>query len=975
MPAESLQQFIAELKQSGFSGDIESTYAQRTVAATDNSIYHQMPLAILYPALESDIHLAVACVYRHRSEGFSLCARGGGTGTNGQSLTNNLILDCGRHLNRILHFDAEKRTVTLQPGVVLDQLNAFLKPHGLFFPIDISSSSRATLGGMVATDASGKGSLIYGKTSHHIQSLELVLADARDFHAQALNLQQLDEDALLKPVYQQIEQQRDEIDRVFPIMDRGLTGYNLQHSIATQNQFDPCFLISGSEGTLAITRQITLRVIPRPTHKILTVIFYSDFQRALEHIQPLLKSRPAAIEMLDDKVLQRARNDAVWFDVQSVLSELSAHSDIRAANFVEHVGHSEQQMLQAQQAIQSILQQSAASYAVILSNTETDPAKISALWNLRKRAVGLLGQAQQGKRGIAFVEDTAVPPQNMVAYVTDFRRLLDQHQLEYGMYGHADAGLLHVRPVLNMLQAEDRALIRTISDQVAQLAKRHGGVLWGEHGRGYRGEYTPLFFGEILYPLLCKIKKHFDPYNLLNPGKLVTPAPEQPLIALDSITLRGALDQHISSADQQQYASSLACNGNGACFNWQPEDAMCPSYRATRNKLYSPKGRAALQREWLRLKNSDTATPLLDALEQSLFDSLQYCLSCKSCSSSCPLKVDIPELKSRFLQSWYQRHRRPATAFFIRYFESLISTASRLPRLSNWLLTRSAGSKLLQHVSGLGRLPKFSTGHYQNASMLRATQLKPLKSDQPAVILMRDNYLHSFERASLQACCNILHRLGVKVYLSPLIRNAKLLHVKGYRKQFGEQAANVCEQLQQLASLGLPLLSIETVTRLMADMEYAEILQRKSSFHIQSIESYLSLLLRDKSELPALAQTVTLLPHCMEQTHARQSALEWQTVFRQMGIKLQVKNAGCCGMSGLFGHEVEHHQLSDRIFQLAWEPALQAGNSVFLASGFSCRCQTHYHQFDTQHPLVYLDQLLQSALPSSSHPNAQTPGF
>lgn len=963
MPSsDSLSLLIQDLEKTGFSGDIESSYAERIVASTDNSIYQLTPQAIFYPAVVEDINRVMRIVCKHRQAGYSLGARGGGTGTNGQSLSNSLILDCSRYLNKIINFDSTKQTVTVQPGVVLDQLNHFLEQHGLMFPIDISSSSRATIGGMVATDASGKGSIIYGKTSAYIDSLELVLADGSNLEINKVSLQQLDKqkNTLCKTLYPLIHQQHSEIEHIFPDMNRGLTGYNLQHCINEAGYFKPCFLISGSEGTLALTRQITLRVIAKPTHRMLTVIFYDHFLSGLQHIQPLLESHPAAIEMLDDKILKLARSDSIWFEVKSVLQGLPQDKDIKAVNYVEHVADSEQELTEYHRQIQQILSATSANYHVIHQTVERQETKISSLWNLRKKAVGLLGQSQDGKRGIAFVEDTAVPPQNLASYVSEFKQILDKYNLQYGMYGHADAGVLHVRPVLDLLQQQDRHLIREISDQVALLARRHGGIIWGEHGRGFRGEYTPLFFGEKLYPLLCEIKKLFDPENLLNPGKLTTPEKQQKLIRLDEVSMRGELDSQIPLKDQTTYASSLSCNGNGACYNWRPEEAMCPSFKATRNKLYSPKGRSALLREWLRLKNKPSFSPQLLELEQTLFHSLQLCLSCKSCTASCPVKVDIPELKSKFLQSWYKNRTRPFSSLFQRYFESIIALGRISPRLSNALIERQWGKLIVQKMSGLNHLPAFSTHPLKNAIKLNKRNIKSIHQDKKAVILLRDNYMQSFDRQTLQAGCDILHKLGYRVYLSDILHNAKILHVKGYRDAFSKLAGKVLAKVDQLNQTGLPLISTESVTRLMFEMEYADIYKQKNKYRIVSIESFICQVMQQSEHQPKIHsnQSITLLPHCMEQTIAKESSQNWQTLFQHFGLSLKVINAGCCGMSGLFGHEKENNQLSERIFNLVWKPTLETTDGIILASGFSCRCQTQKHQIQTVHPAVYLaDQL------------------
>ncbi len=961
-----LQTLIEDLKHRGFKGEIETDYASRLVASTDNSIYQLTPQAIFYPRTEEDINLVTGCVFRQRAAGFSISARGAGTGTNGQSLGESLVLDCSRHLNNIIEYNEHKQTVTVQPGVVLDQLNAYLKPYGVFFPIDISSSSRATIGGMVSTDASGKGSLIYGKTSRYIESMELALCDGSSYRATAHALSELSEDRpdipeFMLPIFLQLAQHEQQITEKFSGIERGLTGYNLQQCIAQADVFNPCYLLSGSEGTLAITKSITLKVIPRPTLSMLTVIFYHDFQQGLEHVHELLKTSPAAIEMLDDKVLQQAQKDSVWFNVKSIFGAI-IDTDIKALNYVEHIAESEQQIEQQQQQLQSILDQTSQQYSVVTSKIERHPENISALWEVRKRAVGLLGKSQNGKRGVAFVEDTAVPVKNLSQYINGFREILDQHGLDYGMYGHADAGVLHVRPVLDLLQQQDRNLIRTISDQVALLAKQNDGVLWGEHGRGFRGEYTPLFFGESLYPVLCDIKKYFDPFDLLNRGKLVRPSVKQAITRLDDINYRAEFDSLISKELQQQYQSSLACNGNGSCFNWSYDEAMCPSYKATRNKLYSPKGRAALFREWLRRPVNKTKDEISPAIEQALYDSLSLCLSCKSCTSSCPLKVDIPEMKSQFLEQWHKNHPGPASDYFIRNFDLLIEWGSKFPALSNWLMHNKISAHLIQRFSRLTRLPLFSNMPLNNVSRFNKNAITKSLTDNTVIVLC-DNYLKYFDRPVLQSSCNLLTKLGYQVYLSQPIANGKLLHVKGYRELFKQQAQQALFEISTLAQSGASLVSVETVSRLMLDMEYPLITGQQNILNVTSIESFLVNNLSDTAPLPKLnvAEQITLLPHCLEQTTAKESSGLWQQIFSRLGLQLEVINAGCCGMSGIFGHEVEQQTLSDDIFNLNWHPNLQRMNndhSIILATGFSCRCQTKQHDFSTLHPVQYLEQLL-----------------
>ncbi len=959
-----LQKLIDDLKQHGFGGDIETDYGARVVAATDNSIYQLTPQAIFYPREEADINRVMRLVHRHRGSGFSISARGGGTGTNGQSLTSSLVLDCSRHLNQIIDFDAAAATVTVQPGVVLDQLNEYLAPTGLFFPIDISSSSRATLGGMVATDASGKGSLVYGKTSDHIAALDVVLADGSDYRARQHRLDDFTAPAnaipdFLLPIFQRLSERETAIKAGFPAIDRGMTGYDIKQAIATPDVLDPCRLLAGSEGTLALTRRITLRLSPRPTQRLLTVIFYRDFTQALAHVPSLLQAEPSAIEMLDDKVLAHARDDQVWHDLQTLFGDVLAHQTVGAVNYVEFSGQDASEIASQATDLDSMIKDDADAFGIVTFKRADKPTDRSALWNLRKRVVGLLGRSQNGKRGIAFVEDSAVPVQELGSYIQGFRQILDAHNLDYGMYGHADAGVLHVRPVLDMYDPTDRGLIRRISDQVAQLAKDHHGVLWGEHGRGFRGEYAPMFFGDTLYPLLCDIKQSFDPFNLLNPGKLVAPDTHSSLTPLDAVPYRGAVDSAITPARRLPFSSSFDCNGNGVCLHYSTTEAMCPSYRATRNKLYSPKGRAALFREWLRLREQPgSQTDELKQVEASLMHSLQSCLSCKSCASSCPLQVDIPELKSRFLDHWRQNHRSPLSDGWVHFFDRWLSLASHFPALANAAMNSRLATGLQSQLFGLCDTPRFSRTRLAAARVLN----KPSKQlPDNAVILLRDRYVDAFERELFTAAARLLEGLGWAVYFSLPLDNGKLLHVKGYRDSFAHRAKAYLENLDALQHHGAPLLSIETVSRLMHSSEFPSVLEMPAEITITSIEQFLAQKLPDTAVTATTQpkQQAVLFPHCMEQTAARESAHNWQTVFKHFGLDLEVRNAGCCGMSGLFGHETNNRTLARDIFSLHWQPPVtqvHEQNGIVLASGFSCRSQLRRFDYPTLHPLQFLDR-------------------
>ncbi len=832
---------------------------------------------------------------------------------------------------------------------------------------------------MVATDASGKGSRIYGKTSAYIEQLDVVLADGSEYQVKATPVDKLGltgeqsfGDRLQYEVYRAVKQHREEIDRVFPDLNRGLTGYNLKQVLGDDEQFRMSYLLAGSEGTLAFTRSITLRLLPIPKHKALLVVLYDDYLKALRHVAKLCELEPAAIEIIDDKIIQQAQRDIIWQEIEAVFKNQPLGQSLKAMNFVEIIANDEASLQQQCDKLSTHVERSAEAFGVVSMLVETDPASMASLWNLRSRSVGLLAMLEGKTQGLAFVEDSTVPQQYLVDYVEKFRAILDDHQIEYAMYGHADVGCLHVRPMLDMTQQADRDMIRSITDRVAALVKRYGGLLWGEHGRGFRGEYSPLFFGEHLMPVLQQIKTAFDPNNIFNPGKLTVPQGSPMAVErIDEVPFRGSFDEQIKPDWSVRYQAAIACNGNAACFNWQLDDAMCPSYKLTKDKTLSPKGRAAMLREWARLVSTETDNAAIASLETEIFRSLNACLSCKSCAYTCPLNVDIPELKSLFLEHFYEHHERKPRDWLMANLEGLARIARIAPGLANLLLQCRFGSALMKWLFQFISPPRFSVSLKAGLRRRKAICLKlnnfptDHSYDDKTLILLPDSFNTNFGSEVLLAAYDLLGRLGFTVLLAPVLDNGKALHVRGYRTEFKRLADRHVEQMQQLAATGLPLVSVEVVTRLMHEKEYAEILQAPPDYRVWSIESWLAQQIKaghlnavSVRKLPeADKQDYLLLSHCMEQSADRQSAQDWQVVFEFLGLSLTTRFAGCCGMAGLFGHESENQQMSKGIFNLNWQRIADNHSGKLLASGFSCRAQLERRGFQVQHPLMLLSEI------------------
>jgi FAD/FMN-containing dehydrogenase/Fe-S oxidoreductase len=995
--------FLDSLRQAGFQGEIASDHGSRTVLATDNSIYQRLPQAALFPKHEKDVRLLASLAAQAQYRDIVLTPRGGGTGTNGQSLTHGLVVDLSRHMNRILEIDLEQRRVRVQAGVVKDQLNAALKAHGLFFAPELSTSNRATIGGMINTDASGQGSCTYGKTRDHVLQLQTILLGGERLHSAPLSetelrqaLQELSRRGEVHRTVLQVQEQHAElIERRFPKLNRCLTGYDLAHIREADGRFNLNNILCGSEGSLGFIVEATLNVLPIPKHSVLVNVSYASFMDALRDAQALMAMAPLSIETVDSRVLNLAMQDIVWHEVAEYfpadpvvatqginLVEFSgddaAALDAQVAHFTEHLGRD-------------------SSVRRIGHTLARGAAAVARVYSMRKRAVGLLGNIQGEVRPQPFVEDTAVPPEKLADFIAEFRALLDGHRLQYGMFGHVDAGVLHVRPALDMKVPAQAALVRPISDAVAQLTHKYGGLLWGEHGKGLRSEYAPQFFGE-LYPALQAIKGAFDPFNQLNPGKIATPpGTADELLKVDGVPLRGELDRQIDERVWRNFGSAVHCNGNGACYNYDPADAMCPSWKATRERTQSPKGRASLLREWLRLQGQ-AGVDVLQAAERSrglanlrtlparirnslakrrgekdfsheVFAAMSGCLACKSCAGQCPVKVNVPEFRSRFLELYHSRYLRPLKDYLIGSLEFSIPYFAKLPWLYNSLMQLDLSQTVLRRYAGMVDNPLLSRfdlkAMLQRCDVLEATpeNLRRLSAAQRerSVILVQDAFTRYFDTEVLADLIEVLSLLGVQVLLAPFLPNGKPLQVLGFLGAFDKAARRNAAMLNALSGHGVQLVGLDPAMTLVYRQEYHKLLGDAAPDVLLPQEWLAQNLDRLDVKMANPGADYYLLGHCTEKTNAPAATALWAQVFQHLGLNLRSLPLGCCGMSGTYGHEAANRQTSERIYDLSWREQVEGdiGPTRLLANGYSCRSQAHrLSALSLPHPIQALKRHL-----------------
>ncbi|GIZ26556.1 membrane protein [Morganella morganii] len=988
----AVERYIHVLNESGFTGDTTTRYGDRLTLATDNSIYQLLPQAIVFPRSTADVILVMRLAAQNEFRSVTFTPRGGGTGTNGQSLNNGVVIDLSRYMNRILEINPEQGWVRAEAGVIKDQLNAYLKPYGYFFAPELSTSNRATLGGMINTDASGQGSLVYGKTSDHVLGLRSVLLNGDLLDTAPLPVSEArrcaqEESAageLYRTILESCETHRQTILESFPKLNRFLTGYDLRHVFSDDMQtFDLTRILTGSEGTLAVITEAKLNITPIPEVRRLVNVKYDAFDSALRNAPFMVAAQALSVETVDSKVLNLAREDIVWHSVSELITDVPDKT-LLGLNIVEFCGDDEAlidgQVASLCERLDSLMANNEAG--VIGYQVCRELSGIERIYAMRKKAVGLLGNSKGAAKPIPFVEDTCVPPEHLADYITEFRALLDSHHLEYGMFGHVDAGVLHVRPALDMCSPEQEMLMKQISDDIVALTAKYGGLLWGEHGKGFRAQYSEAFFGDTLYRELRRIKGAFDPENRLNPGKICAPlTSDAPMMQVDAIK-RGTYDRTIPVEVRNTFSGAMNCNGNGLCFNFDVKSPMCPSMKVTQSRFHSPKGRAGLVREWLRLLAEQGTDPALlsQAVPQNRIslrgliekigntrrasrgeydfshevkESMSGCLACKACSTQCPIKIDVPEFRARFLALYHGRYLRPLRDHLVANVEAGAPLMAKAPKVFNFFLKQPWVQKLSEKTVGMTDLPLLSSPSLKqhlagsNAVSVTLEMLESMSEEQRRagryLFIVQDPFTSYFDAKVVADFAALTEKLGFQPVLLPFSPNGKAQHIKGFLARFARTANKTADFLNRVARLGCPMAGVDPALVLCYRDEYKTVLPpEKQQFRVMLVHEFLTehtdlLPVKDVSED---TPPWYLFSHCTESTALPDSVKIWQNLFRRFGASLQSVSTGCCGMAGTYGHEMPNLARSKGIYQLSWaQPYQSLPSERCLTTGYSCRSQ------------------------------------
>ena len=929
----------------------------RKLYATDASVYREIPQAVAFPKNEQDIRKLVSFARTHHT---SLIPRTAGTSLAGQVVGRGIVVDVSRHFNRIIEIDAKRGRVRVQPGVVRNELNLALVPHGIFFAPETSTQNRCMIGGMVGNNACGANSVVYGSTREHVTSARAVLSDGSIAEFGPLSSNEFEGkcagDTLEAAIYRETKrllgdpENRAEINRQFPkrSIHRRNTGYAIDllsdcaPLTADGPPFNFCRLLAGSEGTLAFLTEITLTCEPLPPREsALVCVHCTNIDEALRANLVALRHAPRACELMDDNILECTKTN-----LEQSKNRFFVQGDPGAILAVELAAGTREEVGAVAAQVESELRAAGLGYhyPVVWG------ANVNRVWNLRKAALGLLANIPGDAKPVAVIEDTAIDPEDMPAYVREFDEILARHGLSAVHYGHAASGELHLRPILNLKLAEHQKLFRIVGTEIAQLTKRFGGSLSGEHGDGrLRGEFLPMMVGEKNYALFRAIKQTWDSAGIFNPGKITdTPPmdaslrykPNQPVREFKTI-LRFSEARGILRAAEQ-------CNGSGDCRKSHlMGGTMCPSYMATRNERDTTRARANILREVLT--NSTKANPF-DSDE--IAPVMDLCLSCKGCKAECPSNVDVARLKAEWLQQRYDARGIPLRARLIGGFSKAMSLASLAPGLFNFVVTNAVTSQLFKRFAGFatGRsIPKLNKTPLRRWHRLHANKNGSFANGR--VLLFCDEFTNFNDADVGIKTVQLLNRLGYEVIIPRHVDSGRAQISKGLLRDAAKLATRNVELLKDVVSSQTPLVGIEPSAILgfrdeIPDLVPERLVDAAKALGANAllIDEFIS---READAGRIRREAFTQKPrHIKLHGHCHQKSLASLTptvkaLELPVDYKVQIIPSGCCGMAGSFGYEKEHFDVSMKVGELVLLPSVRSApaETIIAAPGTSCRHQ------------------------------------
>jgi len=924
----------------------------RSLYSTDASLYQIDPLGVVVPRSAADV---VATVRITAELGVPIVPRGAATSLSGQTIGPAIVLDFSKYLNRIGVVDRDRMTVKVEPGVVLDRLNAHLRPLGLMFGPDVSTSDRATIGGMIGNNSAGARSLRYGKTVDHVEAVDVVLADGTTTTLGPVAAERLESvcdqpgtvGTVHRVVRETVARHRAAIEARFPRILRRVSGYNLDEFVPglpvraagwrdAPWQFNLARLIVGSEGTLAVVQGAELKVVPIPAATGLVVLSFATIPAALDRLEEIVATGPVAVEMLDRMILDLAATHPAYANKMEFAEGRPAA--VLAAQF--YADSAEELADRAN----DLARRFEGRPNVLGVRTRLGGAEKDDFWKVRKAGFSLLMGLVGDAKPVAFVEDTAVSPDKLPAFYERFEAIVARQGVEAACYGHADVGCLHIRPILNVKTRAGVESLRTIAREVSDLVVEFGGAMSGEHGDGLaRSLWNAKLFGPEVYGAFETVKRAFDPENRMNPGKVVAAPdpgdnlrigphyhPEPPESTLFDFSSQGGFTGAVEM-----------CSGVGACRK-TGTGTMCPSYMVTLEEEHTTRGRANA----LRMAMTGELGP--DGLHnEALHEALDLCLQCKACKSECPSNVDVAKLKAEVLHQVYKGRQVPIGSLLMGHIHRLNPLGAATAPLANWSLRQPAFKWLLEQVAGIDRrrtLPTFAPNHLRR--WFRRHQADPRAGSRGTVLLLDDCFTTYNNPEVGRAAVRVLEASGYRVELAGLPCCGRPALSKGLLPLGRELARENVRKLVGHARNGTPILGCEPSCLLTLVDEYRDFRLGPDADLVATAAQLVDTFVADPARVPTLAlrpreERVLLHGHCQQKALVG-TAGTLAALRRVPGLEVKELDSGCCGMAGSFGYERGHYEVSVALANRVILPALKANpEAKLVAPGFSCRSQVH----------------------------------
>ncbi len=948
---EKLQHLATQLQ-----GDFYSNTTMRTLYATDASAYREMPLAVAIPKSIDDIKKLIAFAAAEKT---SLIPRTAGTSLAGQVVGNGIIVDVSKHFTKIVELNNDENWVKVQPGVIRDELNLFLKPHGLFFGPETSTANRAMIGGMVGNNSCGSNSVVYRSTREHLLEVKCLLSDGSEavFKSQSIDEfhAKCEGETLESNIYKSIRgilsnyENQVEIRKEFPkkTVERRNTGYAIDVLLDTapftagETDFNFCKLIAGSEGTLAFITEIKLNVVPLPPKEIgLLCVHFNSVDESLKANLIGLKYKPTASELIDHYILACTKENK-----EQIKNRFFVQGDPGAILVIEFAKETREEIIEIANQVEAAMRDANLGYHFPLLFGD-DTKKI---WTLRKAGLGLLSNLPGDEKAVPVIEDTAVDVNDLPDFIRDFNIILKQHNLYAVHYAHAGSGEIHLRPIINLKTKEGNRLFRVIAEEIATLVKKYKGSLSGEHGDGrLRGEFIKQMIGEKNYQLLKDVKKIWDPQNILNPNKIVDTPPMDTMLRYvpGQQTPNFKTIFRFNNQDILQHAEQ--CNGSGDCRKTQLSGGtMCPSFMATRNEKDTTRARANILREFL------TNSGKVNRYDhKEIYEVMDLCLSCKGCKSECPSNVDVAKLKAEFMQHYYDANGVPFRAKLIANFSKSAKFGALMPSLYNFAVTNQLIGNTIKKLSGFATKRSMPTLYKTTLqSWYYKRHKNPINPKLSTIYLFCDEFTNYNDTEIGITAFQLLEKLGYQVIIPLHLESGRAWLSKGLIRKAKEIANKNIELLSPIITNNTPLIGIEPSAILTFRDEYVDLADDEKLADAKKLASNVFLIdefIASEIEKGNITQELFTKEKRIIKLHGhcQQKALSSVTPSVKLlslpqNYTVETIPSGCCGMAGSFGYEKEHYDLSMQIGELVLFPTVrnQQDDVIIAAPGTSCRHQ------------------------------------